>query len=215
MITLSRFARIVTVVVTMTSATSVLAGAYEDILAAVRDDHNDVVANLIQRGMDVNTSDPSGTTLLMVAAGNGNIELVEFLLRSGANILIQNQYGDTAVAIAALRGKFAVVRRLVDAGAAIDGSGWTPLHYAAYSGHADIAQYLIDKHAPLDSRAPNGQTALMLAARNGHLEVVKLLASANADLQLSDSTGNTASDLALKAGNTDIADYLRRKIPHE
>lgn len=194
---------------TMVFASPAFAGAYEDTIIAARDDRTDVVVDLIQRGMDVNTSDRSGTTLLMFAAGNGNGQLLEFLLNSGANVLIKNEYGDTAITIAALRGRLKMVQRLVKAGAAIDAQGWTPLHYASFNGHADIVEYLIGKQVPLDTPAPNGQTALMLAARNGHMDVVKLLVAAGADKNLDDPNGNTAVKLALKAGNTDIADYLR------
>ncbi len=187
------------------------AGAYEDILVAVRNDHTDIVIDLVQRGMDPNTSDRSGTTLAMFAAGNGNEKLMEFLLRNRCNILKQNTYGDTAVGIAALKGQLSIVRRLTDAGADLGGKGWNPLHYAAFNGHGDIARFLIEKKAPIDAWAPNRQTALMLATKNGHLEVVKLLAEANANLELADADDNTALTLAVKTGNTAIADLLRAK----
>ena len=164
-------------------APTAFAGAYEDIVVAARDDRSDTVIDLVRRGMDANTSDRSGTTLLMMAAANGNIQLLEFLLKSGANILKQNRYGDTALAIAALQGRDAIVQRLVQAGAPIKSDGWNPLHYAAFSGHVEIAKYLIGKQAPIDATAPNGQTALMLAARNGHLAVIKALVDADADLE--------------------------------
>jgi uncharacterized protein len=187
------------------------AGAYEDTLLAARDDRTDVVIDFIKRGIDINTADESGTTLLMFAANNGNIELLEFLLNNGANILMNNMYGDTAIGIAALRGKLAIVQRLVAAGAKLETEGWAPLHYAAFNGHADVIRYLIDKQVSVDARAPNGQTALMFAAKNDHLEVVRLLVSANADIQARDANGTTALSLAIDAGNTDIAHYLRSR----
>jgi len=212
---INRTLRTLFAMVVLAVSTQTLAGAYEDILVAARDDRTETVVNLIQRGMDTNTSDRSGTTLLMLAAGNGNQQLLEFLLKSGANVLKQNQYGDTAVAIAALRGHLNLVRRLVEAKAAFETSGWSPLHYAAFAGHVEVAKFLIGKHCPLDAVAPNGQTALMLAAKNGHLDVVKTLIDADADMDLDDPSGNTALSLALKAGNTDIADYLRSEGAEE
>jgi uncharacterized protein len=186
-----------------------VAGSYEDILVAARDDRTEIVIDLVRRGMDPNTSDRSGTTLLMLAARNGNDVLLEFLLKNRCNILKQNSYGDTAIGIAALRGHLATVRRLADAGASLGGNGWNPLHYAAFSGHADIARFLLERGAPVDGRAPNRQTALMLAAKNGHMDVVRLLPEANAGLELTDADGATALDLAGKAGNTAIVELLR------
>lgn len=184
------------------------AGAYEDILAAARNNRTEVVVDLIRRGMDVNTTDRSGTTLLMFAAGNGNEQLLDFLLKNSANVLMRNRYGDTAIAIAALKGRLEAVRHLAESGAPIDTPGWSPLDYAAFAGHADVAEYLIGKQASLDAKAPNGRTALMLAARNGHMDVVKLLVAAGADKDIESADGKTAFDLAVKAGNTDIANFL-------
>lgn len=187
-----------------------LAGAYDEILVAARDNRGDVVVDLVQRGMDPNTSDRSGTTLLMFAARNDNEQLLEFLLSKRANVLKQNKYGDTAIGLAALKGSLPIVRRLVAAGADIASRGWNALHYAAFSGHVDIVRFLVaSKGVVLDAPAPNRQTALMLAAKNGHKEVVKILIDADADMDLEDAQGNTALRLAVKAGNSEIADYLR------
>lgn len=187
------------------------AGVYDEILIAARDNRTEQVMDLVRRGMDPNTSDPSGMTLLMFAANNGNMELLDFLLRNRANTMKYNRYGDTALALAALRGHAPIVRRLIEAGADLSGPGWAPLQYAAFAGHADVVRLLLAKKPDLDKRAPNRQTALMLAARNGHQEVVKLLIEADADMDLTDADGQSAMNLARKSGNTEIADYLKRQ----
>lgn len=188
------------------------AGAYEDILAAAHRNDAETVADLVRRGMDVNTSDRSGTSLLMIAAGNGNEQLLETLLRSRANILKKNKYGDSAITLAALRGHLPVLRRLIEHGGAegINDPGWGALHYASFAGHTDTVRYLLSMKAFLNARAPNGQTALMLATNNGHVEVVRLLLDAGADKDPVDSAGNTALKAALKSGHAEIADLLRK-----
>lgn len=186
-----------------------VAGAFEDVITAVREDRTDVVIQLVQRGLDPNTADIYGTTLLMVAARNGNAALLDFLLRSGANIMNQNRYGDTAIGIAALNGHESAVKRLLEAGARGDGPGWSALHYAAYAGHTGIVHFLISRGVNLDARAPNQQTALMLAAKNGHLDAVRLLVNAGARPNMGDLRGNTALSIAVEAGNDEIAGVLR------
>jgi hypothetical protein len=190
----------------------VQAGAYDEIIIAARENRSEVVMDYVRRGMDPNTADATGTTLLMYAARNGNAELLEFLLKSRANILKANKFGDTPLAVAALAGNLPIVRQLLAAGAKASGPGWNALHYAAYAGHLAVAEFLVKSGgAVLDQPAPNRQTALMLAARNGHLPIVRLLVDADADMDLDDAEGNSALAIAIKAGHGEIADYLRRE----
>lgn len=184
------------------------AGIYDDILIAAEKDDTAQVVDLLKRGMDVNTADRSGSTLLMIAARNANLDLLEFLLRSRANTLKRNKYGDSAIMLAALRGHAAIVEKLFAAGADVGHAGWNALHYAAFSGRADILRLLTKRQGSLDAKAPNGQTALMLAAGAGHLEAVKVLVDADADMDLDDGTGRTALVLAKNGRHADIVAFL-------
>lgn len=194
------------------SSAGALAGAYEEAIAAVREDRTDIVFDLLRRGLDPNTVDAAGTTLMMVAATNGNEKLLEILLSVKANTLIQNRYGDTALALAALNGHRNIVLRLLDAGTLTDSSGWGALHYAVFNGHTDIVRDLIGKGANLDVRAPNHHTALMLAARNGQKEIARLLLEAGANPELGDLEGNDAVKIAQNAGNQEIAGLLQASL---
>ncbi len=158
--------------------------------------------------MDVNTADPAGSTLLMIAAHNGNQRLVEQLIKNKAAVNHLNRYGDSALTLAALKGQLAVATMLLEAGAEVNPSGWTPLHYAAYEGYRELIALLIKSGAKLDLPAPNRQTALMLAAKNGHEEIVRLLIAAGANISLQDADGKTARALALEKGHTDTARWL-------
>lgn len=190
-------------------AGSVRAGAYDDILAAAESGENATVVDLLQRGMDVNTTDRAGTTLLMMAARTGNVALMETLLANRAGINRRNQYGDTALMLAAINAKLPALQILLAKGVELETTGWTALHYAVFGGSPEILAMLIEKKVKLDSRAPNGQTALMLAAKLGKLDLVKQLIDADADMDLADYEGDTALRLAVKSRNGAIAAYLR------
>jgi ankyrin repeat protein len=205
------FLRSLLAVAALVVALPALAGAYDDILVAARNGDTAKVVELLQRGMDVNTSDRNGDTLTAIAARSGNNELLDFLAKNRANLSKRNKYGDSPIMQATMQGYTEIVKRLLDAGADIGNKGWNPLHYAAYTGRADIARLLIERGADLDSLAPNGQTALMLAAGAGHLEVVKLLIEADADMDVEDTAGNTAISLAERHGRAEVADYLRNE----
>ena len=99
------------------------AGAYDDMLNAMKQNDTERIMALLQLGMDVNTSDRAGNTLLMMAARNGQQQLVVFLLKNNANVLSRNKYGDTALMLAALEGRASAVRALLQAGSDIDPKG--------------------------------------------------------------------------------------------
>lgn len=156
-------------------AGAVQAGAYDDIIAAANESDTPTVVDLLKRGMDVNTADPTGSTLLMIAARTGNLVLMETLLANRVNVNRRNQFGDSALMVAALNGKLPAVQLLLEHGAEINTGGWTPLHYAVFGGDGSIVGLVIKKGAKLDARAPNGQTALMLARKLGHTDIADFL----------------------------------------
>jgi hypothetical protein len=198
--------------VLMAMSGTAIGGVHDDIVVAAREDRTEEVIGYLRQGMDPDTSDAAGTTLLMTAAANGNVRLVESLLRLRANILKNNKYGESALALAALNGHQEVVRILVDAGARINAPGWGALHYAVFNGQAAIVRYLVDQGGDVNARAPNYHTALMLAARNGHGEIVRVLLAAGANPDLGDLEGNTALGIAQKAGNHEIAGLLAPSV---
>ncbi|MQY50819.1 ankyrin repeat domain-containing protein [Rhodocyclus tenuis] len=190
------------------------AGVYDDMLTALRSGDNGAVVALLDRGVDVNTVDRNGDTLLMLAVRENNAELLDQLLLRRARLNSRNRNGDTALRLAAFAGQEAFVHRLVEAGAAVNMYGWTPLAYAAYNGHASIVDYLLKRGAEIDARTENGSTALMVAARNGHQAVVEVLLQHHANPNLVNENNDAALDWAERSGNTQIAALLRAAGGH-
>lgn len=186
------------------------AGIYEDLEEAmIRHDAPGVIA-FVQRGLDVNTVDRSGNTLLAQAIRLDMPELVDFLLKHRARVNLRNRYGETALSLAAFAGRTAYVRRLLEAGAEVNFHGWAPLAYAAWNGHAEVARLLIEYGADIDGKTENGSTPIFFAARYGHPAVVKLLLEHGADLAILNDRDESAVDWAIKGKNTEIEDVLRQ-----
>jgi ankyrin repeat protein len=74
--------------------------------------------------------------------------------------------------------------------------GATPLHWASYGGHRQVAALLLEKGANLNSTNKDGRTPLMLAAGQGHRTVVEVLLKHKADNALKDKDNRTAYDWA-------------------
>lgn len=200
------------ILIAILASSSALAGVYDDMLNAVNMQDLGKVSDLLQRGMDVNTTDSKGNSLLMLAAQNGDFPILELFLRNKANVLIKNKYGDSALMLAALRGHLETAVALVAAGAEIDPVGWTPLIYAAFEGHAEIVRFLLTLDIDLDAQAANGMTALMAASRNGNLEIVEILLDHGADVNSVNHENMTALGFAQAGKHADIVGLLREAV---
>jgi len=55
------------------------------------------------------------------------------------------------------------------------GTGWTPLHWAALEGHKGMAELLLANKADVNAKDNKGYTPLYYAADKGHKDVVDLL----------------------------------------
>jgi ankyrin repeat protein len=189
--------------------TKTFAGAYEDMEEAlVRGDTGTAIA-LVKRGMDVNTVDRRGNTLLIQSIQRDLPDFFDFLMQRRARINLHNQNGETALSLAAYLGHANYARRLLDAGAEVDFFGWPPLVYAAHNGHADIVDTLMKYGANIDAKTGNGSTALFFAARFGHVETVRRLLKHGADPSIANENGETAVDWAVKGKSMEIENILR------
>lgn len=201
-----------TLLITLSSVAS--AGVYQDMLTALKSDDTGAAVALLDRGVDVNTVDIEGNTLVMLAVRENNKDLLEQLILRRARLNVRNRNGDTALRMAAFTGKLPFVQRLVEAGAEVNMYGWSPLSYAAFNGHADIVEYLLKRGAEINAKTENGSTALLLAARNSHREVAEILLKHDADPNIENENGETALDWAERTNNTDIAKRLRETGGH-
>ena len=194
----------------LSAASALLGQSFDELLKAIEKGDAQLVSRFLDRGLDPNTTDPSGNTILMLASRLGHQELVALLLARKADVARRSPAGDTALMMASLEGNLAITRLLVVSGAAVNQDGWAPLHYAAFSGHGEIARYLIERGAYKNALAPNGYTALMLAARNDHTAAARAILYEDPDLGHKGPQGETALSLAAQKGNADLVDLLKR-----
>lgn len=183
-----------------------------DFLHAVEMDDGRAVKTLLGRGVDPNATNRAGEPALLVAVREGSMSALRVLLaapRLRVDAAAPN--GNTALMLAAYKRNGAAVDLLLAKGAAVDGAGWTPLHYAAASGDAGIATILLERGARIDAVSPPASgsfTPLMMAAREGHEDSALFLLDRGADVRLKNGEGLTAAQLAERAGNTSIAQAL-------
>jgi Ankyrin repeats (many copies) len=123
-------------------ATSLMAAAYAG--------DDDVLADLIQRGAELESKDVDGYTALMYACNGGKMRSVELLVDAGADVNAR------------------------------DNQNSTPVMFAAQHGHVEIVKALVEHGADTDARGDHGLTALGFARQNGHDGAVRVLEEAGA-----------------------------------
>ena len=188
-----------------------LAGSYEDFFVAVKRNYGGSVTELLQRGFDPNTPDPSGNIALVLALQAENFAVAEALMaRPGLNVNALNQSGESALMMAALRGNLAWCERLLARGASINKPGWTALHYAAAGPEPKVVKLLLDRGAVVDAESPDKTTPLMMAARYGPEEGVTLLLAHGADPKRTNARNMNAADFARGGGREWLAQRLSK-----
>lgn len=122
--------------------------------------------------IELKTSDDY--TPLMVAAGNGKLQAVEWFIEKGADVTRE------------------VERK------------WNILHLAAKTGNTDILDRIPTHSLSIDSKTSEGYTPLMVAAGNGKLEAVKWFLEKGANVTCKSSRGWNTLHFAAQSGNTNV-----------
>jgi hypothetical protein len=116
---------------------------------------------------------------------------------------------------AARKGDIAKVETLLNADPTLinskDGSGNTPLKYAAVTGSKKIAEILIAKGAGVNTRDGRGNAPLFHAAGNGNREVAEMLIARGADVNAKSKSGFTAFLIAVLNGHREMTEMLIAK----
>lgn len=177
---------------------------------AIRVGDADAVRTLVQRNPalpDARQDDAGGLSALMTAIYFGRRDVADALIAGGADV--------DAFAAAAL-GDAGRITALLDADPALvdarSSDGWTPLHLAAHFGHAEVAEMLLDRGAPVDARSTNAMTntALHAALAGRHLDVTALLLTRGADVDARQRGGFTALHAAAQHGDSELVTLLLR-----
>jgi len=179
--------RFVTAIAGLLAGASIMAAAPPNLPEAVESgDHVAAMRLLTTKGTNVNATSADGSTAIMYAAANGDLELVRALIKAGADVKLANQFGTSALTEAAIIGSTPIIEALLKAGANANfktPDGETPLMAAARSGKIDAAKALLDAGADVNAKETwGGQSALMWAAAQSQAEMVKFLASKGANL---------------------------------
>ncbi len=187
----------------------------EAVIIAETSTHSQAQDKVAKASINSNTSnqkvDSKGSTPLMIAALNSDLQSVRELVAQGAEINKRNDWGWTALLNATIKGNKPLVDYLLKNGASphlADNDGRSPLMAAVLNNHPEIVKTLLNHKADVNKANRDGWTALSFAAWKGNTKAVKYLLDANAFKGHRTSEGLTPLQLAEQGGHTEIVRLL-------
>ncbi|KAM9566194.1 M-phase phosphoprotein 8 isoform 2-T2 [Guaruba guarouba] len=129
---------------------------------------------------NLDQEDPSGMTLVMLAAAGGHDDLLRILIRKGAKVNGRQKNGTTALIHAAEKNFLTTVAILLEAGAFVNmkqSSGETALMKACKRGNSDIVRLMIESGADCNILSKHQNSALHFAKQCNNLLVYEQLKS--------------------------------------
>ncbi|XP_062471258.1 M-phase phosphoprotein 8 isoform X2 [Pezoporus occidentalis] len=129
---------------------------------------------------NLDQEDPSGMTLVMLAAAGGHDDLLRVLIRKGAKVNGRQKNGTTALIHAAEKNYLTTVAILLEAGAFVNmkqSSGETALMKACKRGNSDIVRLMIESGADCNILSKHQNSALHFAKQCNNLLVYEQLKS--------------------------------------
>ncbi|GAB5362828.1 hypothetical protein AAMO2058_000832400 [Amorphochlora amoebiformis] len=159
-------------------------------------------------GADINLRVTAvGSSPLMCAAYDGDLEIVKYLLQNKAKVNFQNIEKNTALLFAADHGYLEVSKILLEAKSnpnMRDNEDYDATMLVCRRRHVDILRILLENKASTAGKTGLGDTPLIMAAWNGHVDIALCLIKHNACVNTANNRGDAPLFFAAKSGNTKL-----------
>jgi ankyrin repeat protein len=163
---------------------------------------------LLDRGADVNATDPNGSTALIfaTAADHAPLDVVTLLLERGAKLDQKTEFGLTALDYAKLHGDTPVVDLLVKAGAR-DTGAWKPATVTFVKNNT--IQAAVERSLPILQKADVNfmQKTGCISCHNDSFTAMSVAAARKAGFSVDETLASRAVQL-----NLTISDALRERM---
>ncbi|KAJ9635453.1 hypothetical protein H2201_003115 [Coniosporium apollinis] len=164
----------------------------EILVSAAARGHKDVVGICLDHGADINQAGLYKNDCmepLVAAVGGGHVDIVRLLLARGADPTIYPRNNpsfkpnEQPLCYAAMYGHRAIAQTLLTAGAYSASRRWSALVKAAWNGHGDVVELLLDSGLNIkDEKRRAAADALYGAAAGGFEALVRLLIDRGVDI---------------------------------
>lgn len=168
-----------------------------------------------KKGLDWESKDAHGNTLLDYTAKNGNKQVMEALLAKKLsftdNAMIMAAQGTRANTNTLETYQFLESKGVKPT--AVGGNGDNALHYIVRKEkQSDVINYFLSKGIDVSQANKDGNTAFMnAAAANNDLGIIKTLADKNTNIKAANGKGQSALALAVQGNSPEVVAFLIEK----
>uniref|UniRef100_A0A2I2YA75 Kinase D-interacting substrate of 220 kDa n=1 Tax=Gorilla gorilla gorilla TaxID=9595 RepID=A0A2I2YA75_GORGO len=183
----------------------------QSVINYVEEENIPALKALLEKCKDVDERNECGQTPLMIAAEQGNLEIVKELIKNGANCNLEDLDNWTALISASKEGHVHIVEELLKCGVNLehrDMGGWTALMWACYKGRTDVVELLLSHGANPSVTGLYSVYPIIWAAGRGHADIVHLLLQNGAKVNCSDKYGTTPLVWAARKGHLECVKHL-------
>ncbi|XP_021102938.1 kinase D-interacting substrate of 220 kDa isoform X8 [Heterocephalus glaber] len=184
----------------------------QSVINYVEEENIPALKALLEKCKDVDERNECGQTPLMIAAEQGNLEIVKELIKNGANCNLEDLDNWTALISASKEGHLHIVDELLRCGVNLehrDMGGWTALMWACYKGRTNVVELLLSHGAnPSVTGLQYSVYPIIWAAGRGHADIVYLLLQNGAKVNCSDKYGTTPLVWAARKGHLECVKHL-------
>ena len=151
----------------------------------------ELVAKLIEQGVDLNEANELGESPLWIATSMDHVKVIEILVANGADISQQDfQNGATPIDVAAFNGDLEILKLMLEKGK-LDKESKIKLRdlsliWAAHGGHNQTVLYLISEKAYVNVTNIHKTSPILKATFYGHLGIMTILITNNANVEQAD-----------------------------
>jgi len=187
--------------------------ASELLLKSALGGNRDGARSALRTGAEVNCSDNSGETPLMMFSRRGDVELVTLLIQKGASVNLRNKSGESAITLASRNGHVEVVRLLAAKGVDVDtmdGIGSTVLLHVTMANDLEMMKALLELGACPHVTNKSGNSPLSVACAKGDVKQLELLLTGHR-CYLGRRELDPLMMMALKKGHADVGKLLVQK----
>jgi ankyrin repeat protein/Tol biopolymer transport system component len=146
---------------------------------------NDFIDFLLDKGAEYETSRGESRFMLNSSARCASSRLFKVVLEKESELLSDESFSQRIMHTAIMGGSVEIINLLLSKNIPLDNDanqyGWTPAHYAARNGHAEMIRFLAEKNFDINQRTLSGKSVFNIAKENNQGEVLKTIKELKGD----------------------------------